>query len=113
MIKWKTLQNGKNKVKRIHDGDGMIKTLGSVIFEIKSFLKVGSGRISRVTASTPAQIFPLTGQLQLNDPCASSKTSERDEPMDVVDLTEEEHETANERSDPGMRNKFHQNLDGI
>ena len=33
MTKWKTLHNEKNKVKRIHEGDGIIKTLGSVILK--------------------------------------------------------------------------------
>ena len=33
--------------------------------------------------------------------------------LDIVDLTEEEHKTANKRSDPGMREKFNQNLDDI
>ena len=33
--------------------------------------------------------------------------------MDVVDITEDEHEMANKRSDPGMRIKFNHNLDDI
>ena len=48
----------KKKVKRIHERDGIIKTLKSFGFsdiEIKSFLKVGSGRISRVMSNKPIE----------------------------------------------------------
>ena len=89
--------------------------INSITPSIRSFFKAfpKMSKPGPISASTPAHIFPPTGQSQLNDPSASSRTSERDEPMDVVDLTEEEHEMAKKRSDPGMRNKFNQNLDDI
>ena len=49
---------------------------------IRSFFKAfpKMSKPGPTSGSAPAQIFPPTGQLELNVPSASSKTSERDEP---------------------------------
>ena len=54
--KWKQVQRDRNKVKRAHEGDGIIRTLKSLGFsdlELRAFLNVGSSRIARVVANKP------------------------------------------------------------